>query len=126
MIEARYETVKMFIKTYNDTMKSMKESFVKVIQDKSLPLKDRWKLFNDAPKEFREENDWVEDFDSIGDVNWYDDFYYERYQVVYTVDIVDRIVDKQQYPQFKDNPEKLNELKEEILSKNLWSFKFDW
>lgn len=108
----------------------LKETYRNFISDKTVPLEDRWILFKIAPHDWKEHSRWVEyfSFEKLlpeKEINWYDDFGYERCQSVdmyiliedYFSDFVEDLPNKEEI---------ITTAKEEILSKNIGSFIFDW
>ena len=126
------------IRDVQDRIATLKEDFARVIADTELPLEERWDLFVKAPDFLKEYKGWVEDFKAFPcEITWYDDFNKERHETVDTVSIVESIVEDVKYSggDFEKSklctrlgitPDVLVALKEEILSKNLGSFVYDW
>lgn len=132
-------TFEMFFSEYRAAVEMMRQQFTTVITDKSIPLNERWELFKKAPTELKETTCWVVNFNTLneaegGHVSWYDMFGVDRHQTVEMLDIIERLEEIIEYGQTKikakqffiDNPAKLDDLKEEILSMNLQSFVYDW
>ena len=117
------------------TMEEKKKELHVLLADKSLPLEDRWNLFTKCPSDMLVHDGWIQHFKTY-DFSWYDDFYCERRQTIYCRDMIDNIRcaiestpcqwDKGYAEFFRENPEKLDELKEEILADALHSFDYDW
>lgn len=119
-----------------------KPMFERTIQDKTIPLEVRWDLFLKAPTEMKGYMSYYADFDSLPeDTIGYDMPYnVERYQTVYTKELVewyeDELYNSGKYDAKyatnskvtldQEDQAKLNALKEEILSLNLWSYTYDW
>jgi hypothetical protein len=106
----------------------LKKKYISFITDKTIDLDLRWKLYCHAPASFKNENSYIVNFEAeklleSGKINWYDDFYRDRYCTVYMKDIVQDM--------YEDEREKYSEdfiqtFKEEILELNLDSFINDW
>lgn len=132
-IVAIKETVKSIIQQMDEARSALHS----VLADKTIPLEERWELFCETPKDMLNEQSYIVHF-STYDFSWYDDFYCERHQTMYMADLIDNIEyaiedydENYEYNKgyekfFKDKPEKLDELKEEILADALYSFEFDW
>ena len=121
---------------------SVKKEFAEVIKDQSIPLEERWFLFKTTPQEFKEHECWIVYFDALQEIK---DFEYECYEYcerresIETIEcLVDLFADNVYYyinypeeckerDKEKYTLDRLNRLKEEILSKNLGSFDdYDW
>lgn len=100
------------------------------ITDKKIPLADRWEVFRVAPSDWQESNTYIQHFaieKKVGEIEWYDKFYYERHETVHMYDFVDRIIENiEDEDEDTWTVELVDEFKEEILSRNLASFDFDW
>lgn len=109
---------------------SLSKRYVEYIRDKSIPLNDRWEVFKEAPKDWKNQSNWVQQFEverKLGEISWYDDFYIEKNQTVDMVDIVERLEDDP--TRFFNKGwtlELIVEFKEEILQENISSFNYDW
>lgn len=106
----------------------LKTGFQKFIVDQSVPLDERWQAWLDAPAECKNQKGWIEHFTTLpGDFIMYDGPYHaERYETVKMADFIERVeegiaCEEEEYVSID-----LNALKEEILSKNLASFTYDW
>lgn len=127
---------------------SLKDRSIAYITDMTVPLSVRWAVFKEMPDDWKNEEEWIQHFDaekllSRGEISWYDDFYVEKYETVDMVEFVEeRLMEKlfddsdvdypdDVYGEGIDNlPPELQTIidtwREEILAKNLGSFKFDW
>lgn len=134
MIYATIENIKI-------QQEAVKKEFAEIIKDQSIPLDERWFLFKNTPREFKEHCGWIVHFNALQEIKnfEYECFeYYERHESIDTVDcLVDLFADSVyyyiKYPEAckerdkeKYTLDRLNRLKEEILSKNLGSFDYDW
>lgn len=116
--------------------KELKKQYLKYIQNKDLPIDDRWEIFKAAPLEFKENEPWIQSFDiedKIGAFPWFELWGSNRNETINLIEFIDGI-------EFDDETglsdlfgideqfsvELLNEFKEEILQKNLVSFDLDW
>lgn len=107
------EKVEEFLDLQNDLRIELKE----YVKDKSISLDERWELFITC--ELGDREPYCESFESFD----YDNFYatYE-YEEITSEDIIYRLSkDSEQYLYTT-----LDDVKEEILDKFLYSFKFDW
>jgi hypothetical protein len=106
---------------------ALKEYFA----DTSIPLQDRWDLFEKTPSYLKAEH-MTYYCSAIDEVLGEDAVMYEgevlnveRYQTVYAMDIVLALEDRAMYGDNKYYG-KLNDLKEAILKENLYSYTYDW
>lgn len=53
-----------------------------------------------------------------GEISWYDDFYVDRHQIVYTADLLDK--------RFFDSEEKKDDFIRECMETGYLSFEYDW
>ena len=113
------ERVRVFKSEESNLAKDLAEYF----KNYNEPLEDRWHLFIES-RDLLPGSSWTVDIHEIeaNDGNYYDDFYYERYQ---TVDLVDLVV------KIEDSPTKsakfnVDIVKEQILESGYGSFIFDW
>ena len=128
-------TVKKLLLDAFKPRKDLKKQYLKYIQDRKLPLNDRWDVFVAAPIDIKEEEPWIQEFDiekKVGKFPWFD-WGRERNETVDVSDFINNI-------DFEDNIgisdlygldrqftiESLNEFKEEVLQKNIGSFNLDW
>lgn len=131
-----------------DKMAYTKPLFERTLQDKTIPLEVRWDLFIKAPYELHDHMSYYAKFNSLPEdtIGYSMEYHVERYQTVLTTDLVDwyeeSLFDTDKYTCRFKNPStqewidgirleqedqaKLNALKEEILSLNLWSYTYDW
>lgn len=110
------------IKEIKAQLEALKIGFQKFIVDQSIPLDERWQAWVDAPADVKNHKGWIEHFTNLPeDFIMYDGPYHaERYETVKMLNLVERI-EEAEYMSID-----LNALKEEILSKNLASFTYDW
>lgn len=113
-----------------DVIKSRKADILAFFANEEIPLETRWDLFVKAPEILVNRSPWVMRYDALdeafgGEVVWYDDFYVERHETVCMVDLLthDTLVENSY---FKDNPDNINALKEEILSTGIRTWVYDW
>lgn len=123
------EYMKVFIKqdmlhlfeVQEASVQATKKVFETFITSKELSLEDRWDLFCGAPNYLKNREPRIARFAALGsNFCYYEEYGTERYQVVYTTGIVEFMEDNE-YPSVQ-----IQDLKEEILAKNLGSFTFDW
>jgi hypothetical protein len=114
----------------------LKQQFIKAIKDKTIPLEDRWSFWCDAPSSLKDFSQYSVKFESMGKkFHWTYDLDFERYQ---TVDLEDLAMDLNSYVQEQAdeeqiylrklfrNPDLLDQLREDVLARNLEYFVFDW
>jgi len=138
--------VEEFIEQYKVAIAAASEKFKATIKDKSIPLEDRWGLFLKAPDYLIDHDFWTAGLKTLdesdnGHFSYYDNWYVERHETVHVIDKVSDLESDLKYFKenpgtavhikkwkmfFYENPSKLDELKEEILEKNLGSFEYDW
>lgn len=114
------------IEKYVEDRKQIKKEFESVISNWLLPLHYRWQLFANAPVSLKNHEEWTRFFRSelilpSKEINWGDDFHYDRYTTINTNAWVSRLHGKSGW-----TPEFINTFKEEILANNLGSFVYDW
>ena len=117
------------LKNYKVMANPLQVEYVEYINDKMVPLADRWEAFHVAPYEFRRSEFYVQHFESEkllpnGEIDFYSDFYVEKYTNVYMYYFIDGIEGElDNYPGWTQ--EIVDAFKEEILKKNLGSFQYD-
>lgn len=101
--------------------KELHDYIFKYINNKAIPLEDRWKLFVDNKNLFPTKS-WLMHFKEFdkNDINYYDDFGYERREIVDVTEMVE-MCDEGDWTEVN-----LDDLKEEILESGYSKFKFDW
>ena len=121
---------KVIIQAHTD----LQSDYWTYITDKSIPVMDRWEVYVEAPKELKEHDDYIVEFNSpflqlLFDV---DNGYLERGQHIYIHDrichiIYDGIIDLERNNlQYEYTEADVHEAMEELLLKNLSYFTFDW
>lgn len=132
----------------------LKEQYLQLIINKDLDLATRWDIYLNAPDKFKNKEPYICHFvvldKKINGFSWYDDLYLDKNETITGESIIegleDLMADYEPNPesleenaedalyeenepvgqQFANNPELLDELKEEILAKNMGSFTYDW
>lgn len=120
----------------------LKDRAIQYIADVRIPLKERWNVFKEMPYGWKNRENYIHHFDSeklfpSGEISWYDDFYIEKYETVEMVFFVEeRLTDKllemsdMDFDDLESLPPEglkiVDSFREEILSKNLGSFEFNW
>lgn len=120
-------------------LESIKPNFAVYIQNKDIPLEERWAVFALAPSELKTHELYGPTFRSIhSDFIMYDGpVHMDRGQTMTTLDLIDSIetslkdIEEDMYCGRKWAQDMLevvdiNALKEEIMAKNLHSFDYDW
>jgi hypothetical protein len=127
---------KVLLELELDLLRTMKDETIKkvqeVIKDRSVPLAERWDLFENA-KDVLPRRGWVihlKELEKNRGFNWYDTFGFDRHQEVSLVDVVNDITGNG-YEEEDLNPDfcswvDVDQLKEEILESGYSSFIFDW
>jgi sulfate adenylyltransferase subunit 1 (EFTu-like GTPase family) len=115
-----------------------KPDFKEYVQDECIDLENRWELFLMGGHLFADEEVYIEHFKCLDrETIMFDEkpFYPQRTQRIYTKDIVTTIAEVKEEEDYdrisksvSDSIRNLNidDLKEEILQKFLWSFGYDW
>ena len=101
---------------------SIEDRVKETVRDKNFPLEDRWNLFTTSEMGCREP--FQEDFKTVdnlfgGELSWYDDFYIEGHETLEITRMIKTLEDK-------FSKEQVDDVKEEILEKFIYSFELDW
>lgn len=115
-----------------EAMKAMQLEMVEYFKDKSIPLAERWEVFSEATGNgtFDRIEPWVMHIPIFEEMNlnWYDDFYIERNQLVeFNFLVNESIPDCIEFSEgdvWKDFD--IDALKEEILQLGFSGFRNDW
>jgi hypothetical protein len=116
------------LQTYLDVKHSAEELLQTYYQDKSIPLDERWSMFEKSG--FGSHKDWIQHF-LIDDFD-YDDFFYEYASKYETINFINKInnyvedFDESEVDDTHPSLEQVDLLKEHLLKENLRSCKFDW
>jgi hypothetical protein len=116
---------------------SVKDAFMKLIKNKKIPLEDRWNYWCDAPSFLKDFSQTSVKFAVLGKhFHWNYDMGYVRYQTIETEDLIDELqisvfnqcleTDLAFHCRLFRNQQLLDELKEEILARNLEYFIYNW
>jgi hypothetical protein len=125
------------IDQFKKEQNALKQQFIKTIKDKSIPVDERWEFWCDAPSSLKDFSQFSVKFESMGrNFHWTHDMWFERYQTVDLEDVVLELensvqvqvddLEQQFHRKLFRHPELLDQLKEEILARNLEYFVFDW
>lgn len=121
------------IAKYKKEQNALKERFLKVLKDKSIPVQDRWDFWCDAPSALKDFSQYSIKFECMGkNFSWHEDMMIARNE---TVDMEDLIWELDQYVDNQcDDPERyfvrklfrnralFDQLREEILARNIEYF----
>lgn len=142
------QRVKDAVEQMTATVKAVKHDFEAFIMDQSIPLEERWDVWEDAPVELKNHQSWIVRFKNLhDDAIGYDGLirHAERHETVHIDDLMCSIEECQaEYAEgepdgtcewslrwykgkqkvFEDF--NMDALKEEILAMNLTSFEYDW
>ena len=129
-----HSEIKGYLSTAKQDITKLRQLFESYIADKSVPLDERWGAFVAAHDDLKLKDFGTDMFDALPDefISYGGPIHAERYEVITSKFIVFRIQEVQNNPEdYYRNQElflsvNLDELKEEILLKNLGSFTFDW
>lgn len=103
------------------------ENFRKEVQiycrTKSIPLEERWSVFEKCGVFLGKDKDWNHTFKSLPDkfIMYDGEYHVNRYQTVIMINVVDYIIEC-----YGGNDINLDKFKEEILEEFIWSFVYDW
>ena len=106
----------------------LKISTKEYCQDKEIPLENRWEIFSMCGHLVGNQKNYIEDFDSLPEefIMYGGDFYDpEKYQNITVKDIITYIeeyINDENHIHTID----LDEFKEDVLDKFIWSFVYDW
>lgn len=104
---------------------TLKEEVLKKITNKEIPLEERYKFWVDLPDILKNDEPWLQDLTLRGErIEWFSELYYKKYQRVSVVDLVHYVEHESDEGQFTE--EDVIDLKEQVLSRNLRSFRLDW
>ena len=97
------------------------------INNKDIPLNDRWEVFKEAPADWKNRYYWLCQFKVENklsrEISWSDDFYIDKHQTVDMVNIIERLEDDPTRFFNKGwTKELIEEFKEDILQGNIGSF----
>lgn len=124
---------------YKKAPVELQQRYVAFIADTTVPLDERWEVFKEAPDEWKQHDSWIHHFDFEkqffhGKISWCDDFYVEKYETVDMVGFIEERLEDHFAGEYEEEDEEWETIvlpciaaaKEEVLAKNLGSFKFDW
>lgn len=129
-----HSEIKGYLLTAKQDNTKLRQLFESYIADASVSLEERWEAFKQAPNDLKLKDSGTDMFDALPDdfVMYDGPIHADRYSVISTKYIVERIIDEQQHPDVPDRHKEdymsvnVDALKEEILLKNLGSFEYDW
>ncbi|USV40917.1 hypothetical protein [Xanthomonas phage BUDD] len=112
-------------KTVDESVKVIVEQ----LQDQTIPLDERWAAYKTLCKAdlITDVEKWGDGFvDTLvrldgDDTSLYDNFWIERHETTYFVEMFDRITDDEEY-----TPESIIEWQEKVLNSGDRAFVFDW
>lgn len=106
----------------------LKREFEQVISNPDLTLEVRWRLFAGASDYLKNHKKYVETLDALSQHVWSDVFGVDKYETIdLAEDIVQWIEDDPDYYARAFLPGKtLDDLKEEILRRNLGKMTYEW
>lgn len=127
------------MKKIQESLEKTKLPFEDYIKNKEIPLNERWDIFIIAPSEMKNHDNYLTSFDSLpNDFVMYDGpIHVERGQTIKTNDMIEEIEEeliniknddffRSDYYKNMFIAVNLDSIKEEILSKNMGSFDYDW
>lgn len=125
------------INEVNEFLKNLQKLKIKVksyCQDLSIPLEDRWKVFERVGAYLGEDNCYIVRFNSLPkEFIMYDGYMHaERHQTIDITQILEHIQEgiEEEIEEGESNGKyskiNLDKFKEEVLKKFLWSFDYDW
>lgn len=134
------ENLELLIEAYNKDTEKLTKLVKAYVRDKKNPLEDRWKLFCDS--DLGDHQTYIISWDYGKIEKLYDSDYFSKYETIFIedhlIDILwDLFTDKHGSEECWSNKEELKKLeeqfeieispfKEEVLSKFIKSYTFDW
>lgn len=117
------EAMKLVTQQIESTKKMVAEYF----KDTSVPLEERWAVFEITPNCFKETGDWITRLKSLPEdhIGYDGPFFTDRYSEVDMLAVVNNIEENYEEDDYYSAID-LNAVKEEILQMNLGSFTYDW
>lgn len=117
------ELINKFVKDKDDFEKQLKNYF----KDSSIPVTERWDVFvyANSTKVYHNIKNWIWHCDIIEKtlkLDWYDDFYIEKYQQKSFTDIIECIEEND----LIEDILLIDKIKEEMLQSEYTGFVFDW
>lgn len=117
------EQIKLLI-AMTENMREVKKSILQFFAGVTDENFEEYKeLFKQIPNELCEDGSYYPALPKFskkyGEISWYDDFYVERYQVVYVCDLLDNEM-------FFDSEEKKDDFIRECMETGYLSFEYDW
>lgn len=97
------------------------------LKNKEYSLDEKWNIFVKYGEIFGRKDGWCQRFDieKKVEINWFEDYNTHRRETVILSNFIEWIEENlEEWPKW--NRDLINEFKEEILQKNLWSYRFDW
>jgi len=107
----------------NHTISVGKAQLATYITDKNISLDDRWNMFCKSPMQMRNQEPYIITFkweNKYKEIQWYEWFSTDRYATIDMETIIEHMFD------YEHSDEQIEDMKEEILEKNLGSFIYDW
>lgn len=116
-----------------------KDAFEYFIKDKSLPLEVRWETFVETPSYLKNHSMWYYSFKCKEELNWYEDCGSERCSLVDLAEFITGLEENIEWAKEYAKTEGIDyvneewydeeliiKMKEEILTDNMGSFRYDW
>lgn len=105
--------------------KAFLEEGFSLIKDKSLPLEERWALFEKMTDATPHIHGWILHFSfeekDKENLCYYDDLNIQKYETITFVNLLNRLYEGEYV-----SDERLEEIKEEFLASGYTGFQFDW
>lgn len=124
------EKIEKFLLQKEEIEKELRE----YVKDQSIPLESRWDLF--VSSDLGEERSYILELESYNLDKYYDRGWMDRgttidfdriYDYLYDYELEDYDEEEPEYQEIKDRIEdKINTIKEELLSLFIKSWRFDW
>jgi hypothetical protein len=118
------------VENLNKQIEAIRDEFAQYIADQSVDLDTRWQVFMDAPANLRGCSSWIVRFKGLPEnfVGYAGPVWAERHQTVdvsYIMDVLSEIEESDVDPEDLDKID-ITAFKKDVLSRNLYSFKYDW
>ena len=122
----KQEILKIFEQAKN--LEPLRKSIQSFIMDETNSFEDRLEVFVNTPSSMYSTDAWIlhlpEFEQKYGDINWFEDFYFNRYELV---NLAELVANKGNYGDTEDwSDEKFRDFQEAILNNGAHTFTLDW
>jgi hypothetical protein len=111
-----------------EDLNKMSASISSFVKNKENSFEDRLEVFVNTPKQFYTMHPWImhlpEFEEKYGSIDWFDDFYSERHEIV---DLTTIVANADEYTTTEEwDDEKFRAFQEAVLNKGIHAFTLDW